>query len=73
MEDTARETAALIATLMGEIMEDAAADALDLRRLEAPAEAQFVGSLRDTAKDLVSLADALEVALRRSISPAPRR
>jgi hypothetical protein len=63
-DDTASEAAASIATLMGTMMEDAGFAALDLGRLEATLAEPHAAALQAVVEDLVTLANALVVAVR---------
>lgn len=64
--DTAEESAALISTAIGELMEDAAADAVRMQKGEWRVMVIRADRLKAVGSDVVRLADALEVLARRA-------
>jgi hypothetical protein len=59
--ETADEGAALISTAIGELMEDAAADALRMQRGDLQVMAIRADRLKAVGSDVVALAEALAV------------
>ena len=64
--DTAEEGAALISTAIGELMEDAAADAVRMHKDGWSVMVVRADRLKAVGTDVARLADALEVLARRA-------
>ena len=69
--DTAQEGSALISTAIGELMEDAAADAVRMERDGWQVMVVRAERLKAVGADVTRLADALEVLARRAGEERP--
>ena len=68
--ETAEEGMALIATTIGELMEDASADAVRMRKGDFNVVVIKASRLKAVGADVVGLAEAMEVLARRSAEGA---
>lgn len=67
--ETAQAGAALIATAIGELMEDAAADAIRMEQGDFQVMVVKADRLRAVGSDVAALAEALAILARRSCGP----